>query len=93
MKEQLKCELCGRTFFGNEGRFPVGKPVIHHLVPKQKFRGKSSEAQTITICSRCHKQLHRLYDNYMLKMKYCTLSQIKKDPELKKFITWLRKDK
>jgi len=73
----------------------VGNPIIHHLIPKQKFRGKgkSTAAPTIMISSRCHKQLHRLYDNYTLKKKYSSLIEIKNDAEIQKFVHWLRKDK
>ncbi|WP_455391957.1 hypothetical protein [[Eubacterium] cellulosolvens] len=92
MDENQACVVCDREFYSAEGRFPVGKPVIHHLIPKQKFRGRRFEVTTITICSRCHKQLHKLYDNYELKKNYCTLAEIKNDPEMQKFVRWIRKD-
>lgn len=85
------CEICERHFFSSEGRFLVGKPYVHHMIPKQKFRGKLSDAPTILICSRCHKQLHRLYDNSILKKKCSTLKEIKCDLEMQKFVYWLRK--
>jgi len=88
----MRCEICEHGFFSKEGRFPVGKPVTHHLIPKQKFRGKSSDAQTIIICSRCHKQMHKLYDNYTLKRRLSAITELKNDPKMQKFVRWVRKE-
>ena len=95
MTRNLKthCELCEREFYSNEGRFPVGKPTVHHLVPKQKYRGKWSEVETIMICSRCHKQLHKCYDNVALKTELNDIESLKASSEMQKFIAWLRKEK
>ena len=87
------CELCERAFHSLEGRFPVGKPTVHHLVPKQKYRGKWAEVKTIMICSRCHKQLHKLFDNVTLKTQFNDLELLKSNPEMMKFISWIRKEK
>ncbi|MCK5559821.1 MAG: HNH endonuclease [Thermoplasmata archaeon] len=93
MSDDLKCAICERTFFTTEGRFLVGKSVVHHLIPKQKFRGKHDEAGTITICARCHGQLHKLYDNITLKKRFININDIKSDPEMQKFVRWIRKEK
>jgi predicted HNH restriction endonuclease len=87
-----KCRLCNRTFFSTEGRFNVGQPVVHHLIPKQKFRGKKTEAPTILICLHCHKQLHKLFNNSVLRSEYNSISKIKKHKKMRRFIHWLRKE-
>lgn len=86
-----RCAICEREFYSDEGRFPVGKPVVHHLIPKQKYRGKKSELEGILICSKCHRQIHKLFDNAILKRNYYTLEKIKNYDEMKKFIKWIRK--
>jgi predicted HNH restriction endonuclease len=86
------CAVCSREFYSATGRFLVGKPVVHHLIPKQKFRGKHNDAGIISICARCHRQLHKLYDNNTLKNRYSSIEEIKSDPEMKKFVKWVRKE-
>jgi predicted HNH restriction endonuclease len=88
-----KCVICNRTFFSTEGRFNVGQPVVHHLIPKQKYRGKASEAPTILICSHCHKQLHKLFNNSILRSEYNNLFKIKNHMKMRRFINWIRKEK
>jgi 5-methylcytosine-specific restriction endonuclease McrA len=83
-----KCAICERIFYSNEERFPVGNPVVHHLIPKQKHGGKKSEGEGILICSKCHKQVHKLFDN----SRYHTLEKIKSCDEIKKFVKWIRKE-
>ncbi len=91
--EVQRCAVCERRFHSDEGRFPVGRPEVHHLVPKHKYRGKPAEAPTILVCHRCHRQLHRLYDNPTLKEEYSSVKKLKDDPEVKKFVNWLKKEK
>ena len=84
------CKVCGRTFFTDEGRFPVGTPTRHHLIPKQKYRGRQQDAAVILICSFCHKQINKLFTNYELKQM--TLSHLKKQSKVRKFVKWVRKE-
>lgn len=73
------CELCKRQ--------PVDL-TVHHLVPKEEGGRFSDTAQ---ICIPCHKQVHFLYTNTELAKLYCTVVSLKHAPEMKKFISWLRK--
>ena len=85
-----KCEICGRTFLTDEGRFPVGPPTRHHLIPKQKYRSRWHDAKVILICSFCHKQINKMFTNYELKQM--TITYLKKQPKLQKFVKWIRKE-
>jgi hypothetical protein len=49
--DEIKCRICEREFYSSQGRSPVGRPVVHHLIPKQKYREKSRNAPIIHICS------------------------------------------
>lgn len=90
--EVRRCVVCERRFYSDEGRFPVGRPEEHHLIPKHKYREKPAEADTIRVCHRCHRQIHRLYDNLTLKKDYDSVEKLKEDPEIKKFVRWIRKE-
>ena len=93
MSTQNKCGICGRHFYTKEGRFPVGGPIIHHLIPKQKYRGKKTDAEKILVCTYCHKQLHKLFSNVVLKREFDSLSKIKNSNKVKKFVKWIRKER
>lgn len=73
------CELCKRQ--------PVDL-TIHHLIPKEEGGRFSDTAQ---ICISCHKQVHFLYTNAELAALYPTVDSLKHAHEMKKFISWLRK--
>lgn len=73
------CELCKRQ--------PIDL-TIHHLIPKEEGGRFSDTAQ---ICIPCHKQVHFLYTNTELAALYSTVDSLKHAPEMKKFISWLRK--
>lgn len=88
----MKCELCERRFYSNEGRFPVGGPTKHHLTPKQKYRGKLKDAKYAFICEGCHKQINKVFTNNELKT-YNTIAKLKKHPKIISYIKWIRKEK
>ena len=92
MNTQNKCEVCGRNFYTKEGRFSVGGPIIHHLIPKQKYKGKKTDAKKILVCMHCHKQLHKLFNNIVLKKEFDSLSKIKNSNKIKRFVKWIRKE-
>lgn len=43
------------------------------------------------LCSPCHKFLHRTFTNAELAGEYHSLDALSTQPEVKKFVTWLRK--
>ena len=83
MNEQatLPCGLCGRAF----ARSGLTK---HHCLPRQK--GGTSEDVEL-ICSQCHSMVHATYTNGTLADRYATLAELRRAPELEKYIRWVRK--
>jgi 5-methylcytosine-specific restriction endonuclease McrA len=75
------CSLCGR-------RVPHEMITLHHLTPKE--RGGKPE-QRVPMCRPCHKQVHALYGNKDLERTYADLPALRRDPQLQKFIRWIRK--
>ena len=81
----MNCELCGRE---------VNRLTVHHLVPKQRVKQKKAEAgPTANICSPCHKQIHNLFDNKRLAQELNTLDKLRDDPQMQKFLSWVKKQK
>ena len=89
-KKNDYCWLCGRKFLSNTGRFPVGPPTRHHVIPKQKYRAKWKDADVILLCKNCHKQLHKLFTN--IQLKELTKDEIIKDEEIINYIKWIKKE-
>ncbi len=75
----MNCELCERE---------AARLTSHHLIPKHK-KGKNSNK--IQICSSCHRQLHQLFDNDYLARELNTKGKILRDPEMRKFLSWIKK--
>jgi predicted HNH restriction endonuclease len=79
----MPCELCQRE---------MDHLTVHHLIPKQQTkRKKLTPSSTINICSTCHKQIHVLFDNKHLAKELNTLSKLKDEPQMQKFLFWVRK--
>ncbi len=77
----MPCELCERE---------MEELTVHHLIPKQK---NGRYGPTIDICSACHRQIHTLYDNKRLARELNTLEKLKAEPQMEKFISWVKKQK
>lgn len=77
----MQCQLCQRE---------IEKLTVHHLIPKQK---KGTHGPTIDICSACHRQIHTLFDNKRLATELNTLDKLQSEPQLQKFIAWVKKQK
>lgn len=77
----IPCGLCGRAFT---------RPQLtrHHCRPRQK--GGTAEDIEL-ICGPCHGMVHATFTNATLAALYPTLAQLRKAPELAKFIPWVRK--
>jgi 5-methylcytosine-specific restriction endonuclease McrA len=89
-KTNDNCWLCRRSFASNEGRFPVGPPIKHHIVPKQKYHNKWEDAEIILLCNRCHKQMHKMFTNNELKTM--TKEELKQHEKIIDYVKWIRKD-
>lgn len=73
------CELCDRSDV---------ETTIHHLIPKEMG---GTFGATANLCIPCHKQIHALYTNDELAARLSTLQDLRKDPQLAKFIKWIQK--
>ena len=79
----LICELCERE---------MKRLTIHHLIPQQYVKRKNLGTGPIAnICSACHKQIHALFDNKRLAEELNTLEMLKNEPQMQKFLAWVRK--
>ena len=77
------CELCERD---------VQRLTVHHLIPKQKAKNKKADTiPTANICSACHRQIHSLFNNTQLSQKLNSLEKLKNEPQMEKFISWVKK--
>ncbi len=78
-KERGNCELCQREDV---------EVTIHHLTPKEMG---GTFLPTAKLCIPCHKQIHSLYTNAELAARLNTISDLKQDEKIHKFIKWIRK--
>jgi alcohol dehydrogenase class IV len=75
------CCLCGRAF-------ARGQLTKHHCLPKEKG-GTQDDVEML--CPQCHGMVHATYTNATLTVLYPTIEQLRKAPELEKFLRWVRK--
>ncbi|WP_420717383.1 HNH endonuclease [Leptolyngbya sp. NK1-12] len=79
----MQCQLCERD---------CNQTTIHHLVPRQYTKRKKLDpGETIDICSACHRQIHSLFANRLLATELNTLEKLKQQPDMVRFLTWIRK--
>ena len=74
-----RCELCEREDV---------EITIHHLLPKEMG---GTFAPTANLCIPCHKQIHALYTNEEIAARLTSIDQLKDDPQLSRFLKWIRK--
>ena len=77
----MPCGLCGRPFTRRQ-------LTRHHCRPREK--GGTIEDVEL-ICSQCHGMVHATFTNATLAATYPTIEQLRKAPELAKYIRWVRK--
>jgi 3-methyladenine DNA glycosylase AlkC len=81
----MNCELCERE---------VERLTVHHLIPRQKVKQKKADpGPTANICSACHRQIHNLFDNKRLAQELNSLEALKTEPQMEKFLSWVKKQK
>ncbi|MFW6359613.1 MAG: HNH endonuclease [Chroococcales cyanobacterium] len=79
----MKCELCERD---------VPRLTVHHLVPRQNTKRKKEDpGETVNICSPCHRQIHVLFNNKELAKSFNTISKLRNEPRMEKFLAWVKK--
>ena len=79
--EPTPCSLCGRPF-------ERGALTKHHCLPRQK--GGTQEDVEL-LCPQCHGMVHATYTNGTLASAYPTIDELRRAPELEKYIRWVRK--
>lgn len=79
----LICQLCERE---------MKRLTLHHLVPRQTVKPKKADpGPTVNICSACHHQIHALFSNIELAQSLNSLEKIKNEPQIQKFLAWIKK--
>ncbi len=72
----------------------MDKLTVHHLVPRQNTKRKKQDpGETINICSACHRQIHTLFDNKLLAKELNTLEKLSAEPQMQKFLGWVKKQR
>ena len=78
---EVPCALCGRPF-------PPGELTKHHCLPREKG---GTQDHVELLCRQCHGMVHATYTNETLAALYPTIVQLRKAPELAKYMRWVRK--
>ncbi len=73
------CALCGRE---------VSKLTEHHLTPKE-YGGKNSN--TAMLCVPCHKQVHALFTNKELAVKFNLIEKLKNNEKIIRYLKFIEK--
>jgi hypothetical protein len=81
MSQPIPCGLCGRAFLRDQ-------LTRHHCLPREK--GGTGEDIEL-LCRMCHGMVHATYTNATLAAVYPTLAELRRAPELQRFIRWVRK--
>ncbi len=77
----LSCELCLRE---------VESYTVHHLVPRAEG---GRFGPTARLCATCHRQLHAMFTESTLARELNSLDAILGNPEMRKYLKWVRKQK
>ena len=75
------CELCLRE---------VERCTVHHLVPRAEGGRFGPIAR---LCATCHRQLHAMFTESTLARELNSLDAIRSNPEMRKYLKWVRKQK
>ena len=73
--------LCGRSF-------PPDELTKHHCLPREKG---GTQDHVEMLCRQCHGMVHATYTNETLAALYPSIDQLRKAPELAKYLRWVRK--
>lgn len=84
-----QCQLCQRRV----------ALTFHHLIPRKvhrraRFRKNYDKAFLnggIWICRKCHRGIHKLYDEMTLAQEFSTLQRLQEDEKIHKHVAWVAK--
>lgn len=85
------CQLCGRNVF----------LTFHHLIPRKvhrrpRFKKQCSREELnrgIWICRKCHKGIHKSFDEMTLAKELFTLEKLQANSVIAKHVQWVSKQK
>ena len=85
------CACCGRDVALS----------FHHLIPKKMHRrtrfkkmySKQALDAGIYVCARCHRGIHKCYDEMTLAKRFNSLEQLLQDDALVRHFQWVAKQK
>lgn len=85
------CTLCQRGV----------RLTFHHLIPRKlhkrkrfaKTYSRDQLNEGIMLCTRCHKGLHKLYNEMELGSRLNTLQALKEDPAIARHVAWVARQK
>ncbi len=80
-EDPTPCALCGRPF-------ARGELTKHHCLPREKG---GTQDHVELLCRQCHGMVHATYTNGTLAARYPTIDQLRRAPELEKYLRWVRK--
>lgn len=75
--------------------------TFHHLIPR-KLHKRKRFAKTYTkdqlneglmLCTRCHKGLHKLYNEMELGSRFNTHQALQNDPQIARHVAWVARQK
>jgi len=75
------CPLCGRPIP------PGAKASRHHLTPKLKG---GAHLGTVLLHQICHSAIHARFTEAEIASRLADITALREDPELARFIAWLR---
>ena len=83
------CPICKRDT-------PEQHQEEHHLIPKglsrrNKYAKKDDVKETVTLCTSCGDQLHKLFTTKELADMYNTIVAIVSNEDVQKWIGWISK--
>jgi len=81
------CPICKRSI-------PPAHQEEHHLIPhslarRNKYAKIENKKETVTVCSNCGDQIHKLFSEKDLADKYNTIEKLLATPEIQKWVQWI----
>ena len=75
--------------------------TFHHLIPKKVHRRtffrknftRDELARGIHVCRKCHKGIHRLFDEMHLAKELNPPDKLRADPDLARHVEWVARQK
>ncbi len=84
------CELCGR----------IRPLTFHHLIPRanhgnkwfrKRFSRDEMRGRGAWLCRACHDKVHELFDEKTLGRTFNRIEALRAEPEVARFVAWVRK--